>query len=514
MLRYGASAFLPRFSRKIRTRGFGGPYFPASPPPGSSPDPPPTVGTNWSTLGIVADGTTDNTDALNALPTSTQIIGNTVGIVRFNNKWLWKSGLQVSCVAGCRLLPMGGYASPSAHIEQLDLTTPISDVLMFGLDIFQDAWRGNKVRIFRNYINNWTMQNWSADLFDGLAVIRGNNHNIGYFAATNGHPDVGNEGWRPVGGNIQLIHHGQIYCGDGACQVSPVADPESINFDLPCSNITYEDMLAYSYGAEAILVGIGNQPTDTDPLTCSLNDLAFRRITGAGLGKCIQALTGNTTGEIADVELTDIDVDASADTDQNASMVLGVNALYAATGGTLKRLTGTRVTIRNSYQRAVSVIGAHEDVVLDDGVFYGPRSGSLATVSIQGGLRPVVKNSDIYSGGGSALVIGVPVGAIPYTATSFDVDNNTIREVPTGKNAISVENCAGGTITDNVTTARAAATSTVGVRLKPADGNGPGSNNVSVTGNNVSGMTAATKIVDAPGQGNSGSGNTGASNFP
>jgi len=64
------------------------------------------AGVLWSTLGVVDDGRTDNTAALNALPPATFIIGDCPhgGVVLAQGTWNLQSNLFVQLDAGCEIL--------------------------------------------------------------------------------------------------------------------------------------------------------------------------------------------------------------------------------------------------------------------------------------------------------------------------------------------------------------------------------------------------------------------------
>src|SRR5262249_7628091 len=63
-------------------------------------------GTRWPTLGVVADGQTDNAPALNGLPARTTIIGDCPagGNIRITERWMLKSDLTIRVQPGCTVV--------------------------------------------------------------------------------------------------------------------------------------------------------------------------------------------------------------------------------------------------------------------------------------------------------------------------------------------------------------------------------------------------------------------------
>src|SRR5882672_1440812 len=86
-------------------------------PPGSVP---------WSTLGIVTDGVTDNTSALNALSTANPIYADCTpgGVMTFAGQWFLQSGLKIYVQPGCIWVTTFVAATDlgNASITQADIT--------------------------------------------------------------------------------------------------------------------------------------------------------------------------------------------------------------------------------------------------------------------------------------------------------------------------------------------------------------------------------------------------------
>ena len=124
--------------------------------------PPPAAGVLWSTLGIVADGRTDNTAALNALPVGVSIDGDCPlgGAVLAQGVWNLRSHLYVRVRAGCEVLSnatgLGSYA-----ISHLNPEAPLENVTLIGLTVSKTT-RAAGDRVLLAYIDNFPLLNWTC----------------------------------------------------------------------------------------------------------------------------------------------------------------------------------------------------------------------------------------------------------------------------------------------------------------------------------------------------------------
>ena len=186
----------------------------------------------WSSLGVKADGDTDNSQALNNLPTGVPIIGDCPlgGDIWVNSTWIWKSNMTLNIEAGCQIVSnvsgVGSYA-----ISQSDVKQPLTNVTVVGLQIRKYASVSTE-RIMLLWVNNFVLLNWTVTASGGVMFLRGSNQEIAYGKVTGTYPMIGNPGIRHIGNQPSVptspgrpanvyIHDNDIQSGDAtyqACQ--------------------------------------------------------------------------------------------------------------------------------------------------------------------------------------------------------------------------------------------------------------------------------------------------------
>ena len=142
------------------------------------------TGTLWSTLGVVADSTTDNAAALNALPTGVTIVADCPagGSIRVATRWFLQSNLTIYGAQNCPMIFEDSFTQNRGTITQPDIETPLTGVVLDGLNL-QKAVLG---RLFYIYIDGFTLNNNFVNHKFGFMFVRGANQIISNNTVTTG----------------------------------------------------------------------------------------------------------------------------------------------------------------------------------------------------------------------------------------------------------------------------------------------------------------------------------------
>jgi len=249
------------------------------------------AGVLWSALGVVDDGRTDNTAALNALPVGTLVEGDCPrgGVVLAQGVWLLRSGLHVRVRAGCEVLSnatgLGAYA-----ISHLDPTTPLTNVTLVGLAVSKTT-RAPGDRILFAYIDNFLLLDWAFHHHGGAMFLRGSCQEIAGGRSFDAAPEVGSPGVRHIGNLPKAaclrplpasvwVHDNDIVSGDGAFQAcQPLNNAHWTN--VGSDDMLFERNTGASLASAFILVGLSHVSVQNSAFSCT--NMTFQSMQGAGL---------------------------------------------------------------------------------------------------------------------------------------------------------------------------------------------------------------------------------------
>jgi hypothetical protein len=475
--------------------------------------PNPSAGNYWSTMGVVADGVTDNTAALNALPANVNIVGDCPagGTIVIKEPWFWHSNLNISIQSGCRIVSyVTGGGSGSYAITQADLTNPLTDIYVDGLQV-SSYYADNGDKIMRLWANNFSLLHWTVTASGGVMVIRGSNQEIAYGTATGTFPAVGNPGIRHVGNEPKVptsagqpanvyIHDNNIQSGDGvyqACQ--PLAS--RVWTDVSSDDILYQNNVGSS--AQSALILIGERPQDVGPYsnwTCS--NIVFDNVSGSGKNKSVFVSSVGPSNPVSNIKLENSVIDASGNNRSFGAVEI------TAVGGNISTLSFENFAIKNVADMALTTVGNVTGFSFDHGEIDPPSMGGYATVVISDTSQASITNSTIGAHRGDALQIGPnDKTGTEHPASEVTVTGNIVNGIGNDFAAVRMFNLNRGYIDANTMNSAAGATSSTGLFFSTSGPEGPGTTNTTATGNNLSGINGATKIVFAPNQGNTVSNN-------
>ncbi len=461
----------------------------------------------WSTLGVLDDGHTDNTAALNSLPTRTLVEGDCPhgGVILAQGVWNLRSHLYVRVQAGCEVLSnstgIGSYA-----ISQLDPTTPLSNVTLVGLSISKTS-RVAGDRVLLAYINNFYLLNWTFHHHGGAMFLRGSCQEIAGGSSRDAAPQVGSPGLRHVGNLPQAaclqpqpanvwVHHNFIASGDGAYQACQPLD-NHLWFNVGSNDVLFEDNVGSSNASAFILVGEHSVQEQHSNFTCT--NVTFQSMQGSGL-RLIYVQAAAAPNLVERVVLRNLLLRRTPYEGFSPASI----QLTAVGGGAVRSVVMDGVRALDTLQVGLNETGLLENVAFINGELSAPAlGGGLPNVVINGGANALLANSTIGAFNGSNVFIGVEG---PTQGTQ--VLNCTLSGVNKNQVGIALSSANDSLVLGNHFTPELGATRTTGIAM---DFNKyAGTTRAAIHLNDVTAM--ATGIVCGHGSGNSVSNNAGASN--
>jgi len=464
----------------------------------------------WSTLGVVADGRTDNTLALNNLPPGVPIEGDCPqgGAILAQGVWYLRSHLFLRMQAGCQVLSnatgFGSYA-----ISQLDASQPLSNVTLIGLTIAKTTLLAGD-RILLAYIDNLQLLNWTFHHHGGAMFLRGSCQEVAGGRSYDAAPEVGSPGIRHIGNLPKAaclrpqpanvwVHHNSIASGDGAYQAcQPLAN--ALWTGVGSDDMLFEANTGTSTASAFILVGLHNTPPQYSSFTCS--NLTFQDMQGSGL-RLIYVQAASAPNLVERVVLRNLQLRITPHLNYTPASI----QVTAVWGGSVRGVLMDGIHALGTLQIALNETGLLEGVVFTNGVLAAPAGGGgggLPTVSIEGGTSAVLSNSLIGTPlqGGNSISI-----ALQYAAQGTQVLNCTLAGV--NQVGIALGSVNGSQVLGNTFSPQQGAQRTTGITLDAA-GSSALTSNAAVHLNDVRAMD--TGIVCGHGSGNSVSNNPGAAN--
>ena len=468
------------------------------------------TGPLWSTLGVVADGVTDNTAALNALPTGVTIVGDCPAglFIRVNFPWLLKSNLTIYQQPNCPIISyvtgVGSYA-----ITQTDITNPITNVLIDGLQFSKTTSPAPVTgeRIIQVWVDHFTLTHFTIGASGGFAFIRGSDQEIAYGLIPAGTMpmNAGAPGIRHIGNIPKVtttggkpanvwIHDNYMVTGDATYQACQPLNT-SVWTNVSSDDILYENDTGISNGG-LILVGEEGVTGPFSNWSCTnivYNNLGSTAVTEVGIHIGVSA----APNLVSNVSISNAAFDGG--TSVNPTIWLNSDS----NGGTVSNVTFNNVTVTNPFERSLSFTGTgFSNITFENGYLGSPTSGGLGNVVTDNASQVTIENSQIGNRAGSAITIGQNA-----ESDAVSIINNTIFNISQNRSGVDLINSNGSVVTGNTFTPNSSATRAIAITLTA-----PGTTNATVTGNNnVSAVTNNPKIVCASGQGNTVTGNTGAS---
>jgi hypothetical protein len=321
---------------------------------------------SWTTYGVIDDGATDNTAALNSIPGNIPVIADCPhkGAILFSGTWKWPPNLTVwqqqGCVLKSSIVTSGIY--PITAIEE----TP--NVQYYGMQ-FSFVTPTSQVRVLEGWLDHLKFEYFDINGSGGFAFIRGSDQEIAYGTMENTITLPGNPGIRhfgnvpevPTSPNMHAnvwIHDLVFQTGDAtfqACQ--PLGNPSGFGYNVSSDGILYEDDYGVSSSSALILI---NEPLATkagDAYTC--DNVSYVNVSGSGLWDMVIS-PGNQNSETVGVYISNNSFNGSGHGNNLAAIGIG-NITYGGNtsyGQNMSNVKLANINVTNAYKQSLWVTGA------------------------------------------------------------------------------------------------------------------------------------------------------------
>jgi hypothetical protein len=483
-----------------------------------SPAPPGAV--PWSTLGIVTDGVTDNTAALNALSTANPIYADCTlnGIMLFAGQWFLKSGLKIYVQPGCIWVTTFAAATDLgfASISQSDITTALDTVLIDGAYLKRLEPQSQAASLHRSVflnVNHFTYTHFTFDVFHQAFYLLGSDVEIAYGVTKNGCTVIGCDGVRQIGNIPKVssslpanwyVHDNIFVTGDGpfqACQ--PTAT--GIGANKSTDDILYLNNFGTSSAATLILIGEDVLTPSQSNVTCT--NIVFRNTNGSGA-----QVSTKISSSYAPMIVQHITVDGGNLTTSKTTSAANIQ-VYNKLGGTLDDVVIKNVHVVTPYERSLEVAGGTH-FTLQTSTLDEPVTAGLANAQLHGDTSSTLTGNTISAHLGAALVLGLN-SLTPTQTAGATVSGNTFNKITRNQSGVLLQNVDSSTVSSNVMLRGPSQIQTRGATFVAGDGTNPGVTNTTVTGNNMANMNNNPVILFSCNGGttNSATGNTGSPDY-
>ncbi|MGA2190027.1 MAG: hypothetical protein ABSH33_15975 [Steroidobacteraceae bacterium] len=410
--------------------------------------------------------------------------------------------------SGCRIVSyVTGGGTASYAITQADINSPLTDISVDGLEI-SSYYAANEDIIMRLWVNNFSLLHWTVTASGGVMVIRGSNQEIAYGTATGTFPEIGNPGIRHVGNEPVVpttagqpanvyIHDNNIQSGDGTYQA---CEPLSSTTSPVWTNVSSNGMLFQNNvgtSAQSALILIGERPQDVGPFSdWSCSNIVFDNVNGSGMNKSVYISSVGPSNPLSNITLENSVIGAAG-----ANREFGAVEITAV-GGSISALSFENYAIKNYANMALSTVGNVTGLSFDHGAIDPPTTGGTATVVLYDTSKATITNSTIGANRGDALQIGPNEAGVRHPVSSATISGNVFTNIEDGFAGVRMLNLNEGSVADNTMNSVAGTASSTGVFFSASGPEGPGTTNTAATGNDLMGISGATKIVFVLNQGN------------
>ena len=460
----------------------------------------------WSTLGVVDDGRTDNTAALNALPVGVAVEGDCPhgGVVLAQGVWLLRSHLFLRVRPGCEVLSnstgIGSYA-----ISQADPRSPLNNVTLIGLAVSKTT-RVAGDRVLLAYIDNLQLLGWAFHHHGGAFFLRGSCQEVSGGRSYDAALDVGSPGVRHVGNVPKAgclrpqpanvwVHDNDIVSGDGAYQACQPLDG-ALWANVDSDDVLFERNTGSAIASAFILVGLHSNTPPRMAFACT--NVTFQHMQGSGV-RLIYLQAGVPPNFVERVTFRNLTLD------RTSGLVIVAPASIAITavnGGAVRSVLMDGVRARGTLVCGLNATGTLEGVVVTNSELAAPIVGGGPNVIIDGGADVALSHSFIGAHNGDNIDVGLSA-ATQRTA----VVNCTLGGVNSNRVGIALGKANASEVRGNVFSPAAGAENTTGIEMD-ARGAYAGTTDAAIHGNDVRLM--AVGVVCGRGAGNNCSGNPGA----
>jgi hypothetical protein len=387
-------------------------------------------------FGARGDGTGDDAAAINAaIAWSAANPGYAVqsgsGVFKILSRINLVSGARVRCNPGAIIRPAFNSAGSFGFISQAVIGTKITDVMIRDMLVScADAttYNGNAFSFYGDKIR---LENCAVDTWGGTSgrafVIDGDQNRIINPRAVNPNPITGVGGIRVIGGAGFLGIGGYVESGDDVFQLVPAPAGALANHDI--SSAWFIGCSGKSFAARLMVAALVDQAAAPGviTMTCSIRDSGWIAVSGEGGARAGLIENKNSSGEIANIGISDTSLTGSDDTLPHTLYITS-----PATGG-IRNINCRDVSILAPARHGLSVDGYVSGIFWNGGGIEAPLGGASYFAVRLNDLRTALFSNMTISGNGNE---GALVGSAS-ACYGIDFDRVTFDGIADGQFGIN-----------------------------------------------------------------------------
>ncbi|TIC78768.1 hypothetical protein [Nocardioides sp. GY 10127] len=441
-------------------------------------------------FGAVGDGTTDDTDAVQAAWDSGAPVALT-RTYRCTESLLVDDGLDLWWANPTATLLKdfaAGSGSTEAFIRNRDFASAMTGVRMHGLGRVQGASLSATGKVFCLYADDLVLEGFTVDTWAGgqAFLLAGDRVSARHLWALNSAATTGCGGIRFVGGDDFKALGCHIESGDDVFQFVPVGLSTDPLYDMTIRRGSYEQCTGVSSAAR-LAAAVILDPSDIGGMTCSIIDSSFRNIKGRAANRGLVVENDDSTGDIDGIQFDSVSVDLTGATAAAQDiLVKRDNATYASVGAVknvdFKR---TRVTNPAGTTATVSVVGSCSDITFEKPDMRA-ATGATSVIDLASVTTARVLGGRVDATGTTGGGVTVGTGGGANAAADVTVDGTRIVGVPDGGYGVNLNAVAGASVVRTVMSEVSGATTAKAARI------GSSSTKSAVVGNDFTAFTTAS----------------------
>lgn len=447
--------------------------------------------------GAKGNGTTDDTRALQRLLDASARRGTEAfvpaGTYRCTSGLLLRSDVQLRLDRRARLVK--DWVAPpgmvDAFLRNENFAVKANRVRITGSGSIGARDHGKTGVVLAVYGDDVEIGDITIDTYSGGQAVmfggdRGRVHGI---TVRNSAVETGTGGIRVIGGTDFLGTDCHVESGDDCFQFVPIGNPEAEPslYNQSISNGRFVDCTGASSVSRfmvALLEFTGGEP-GTTAMDASVVDCSFTNCRGSAVNRGIVVKNTHSKGAIERLTFTDCTVDMSGAADASTQEIRVQTD--PASQGAIRDVTFRRTDITRAVNSTLRAGGPNISGLTFDGcTFTAPTGAAPLTAVLDGTDRARFVGCTFAGAPGKRLLVagvGTPV-------TALSVENSRFTQIADNMWGVDVIGATGVRVAGSTFEAAPGTTTARAIRVQPT------ASGVVIEGNDLTGITNATKITD------------------
>jgi hypothetical protein len=453
---------------------------------------PAAVTLNAKDFGATGNGTTDDTAAVQRLvdASARQAAVGVVpaGTYRCTRSLLLPAGAQLQLATGAKLLKDWA-AQPglaNAFLRNTDFAVRSNGVRITGPGTIAARSHSQTGVILALYGDDVQLRDFSIDTYAGgqAVMYAGDRGRMDRVRIRNSAATTGTGGIRVLGGADFLATSCDVQSGDDCLQFVPIGDPSALLFNLSISRGRFEGCTGVST-VSRFMVALLEWTSGSGGMTASVSDCSFSNCRGSGTNRGIVVKNTHSSGTIQRLTFTDCSVDMSRSANAETQEIR--IQTDPTSGGSISDVTFTRTNITRPVNSVLRIGGPNvSGITFDSCTFAAPSGTSTVVAVVEQADRVRMLGSSFAGTRGKRLLVAGPTAPV----TALSVEKCRFTDIGNAIWGVDLAGAAGARVAGSTFSQVTGATTARAVRVSAASGGAV------IEGNDLTGLTCATKITD------------------